>query len=212
MKRHRDQHIRRHWLQLHVLSQQLPQGSRQRLEVTVLEMVNRFAYQAFEGKRGTDAIDIQLPVPAIRAAICSSQGFAACRAYRRGQSGQIALTRRTDKSTLASATNASGWEKQIDEIALDLVQSGYEHASSIDQDRLAHPGVMHRAADNRLVNVDVTVPYLEVEAAIGVSADPCFIVNWRALTAKVRQRHQIACIALLALGQTELLHKTTSHE
>jgi hypothetical protein len=70
---------------------------------------------------------------------------------------------------------------------------------------------MHRAADNRLVDVDVTIPYLEVEATIGVSAYPRFIVNWRALTAEVRERHQIACIALLALGHTELLHKTTSH-
>jgi len=33
---------------------------------------------------------------------------------------------------------------------------------------LAHPGVMHRAADNRLVYVDVTIPYLEVEATIGL--------------------------------------------
>jgi hypothetical protein len=212
MEWHRDQYIRRHWLGLHVLSQQLTQGSRQRLEVTILEMVNRSANQSLEGKRGTDAIDVQLPVPAIRAAIRLSQGFAACRTYRGGQPGQSTLTRRANKSTLASATNASGWEQQIDEIALDLVQSGYEHASSIDQDRLAHPGVMHRAADNRLVYVDVTIPYLEVEAAIGVSADPCFIVNWRALTAKVRKRHQIASIALLALGHTELLHKTTSHE
>jgi hypothetical protein len=116
----------------------------------------------------------------------------------------------TDKSTLCSTTNTSGWEKKIDDFALDLVQSGCEHASSIDQDSLAYPGIMHRATDDRLVDVDVTVPYLEVKATIRVGAYPCLIVDWRALTAEVGQRHQFACIALLTLGQTVLLHKTTS--
>ena len=69
---------------------------------------------------------------------------------------------------------------------------------------------MHYAADDRLVNIDVSIPDFEVEATIGVSAHPRFIVDWRALTPKVRQRHQIARITLLTLGQTELLHKTTS--
>jgi hypothetical protein len=174
--------------------------------------MNGFAHQALEGERRPDTIYVQLPVPAVWTGISLGQRLAARWAKRGTQSRQTGPARGTKKGTLASTAYASGWEEEIDDFALDFVQSGYEHASSIDQDRLANPGVVHRAADNRLVDVDVTVSYLEVEATIGISADPRLIVNRRALAAKVRQRHQIACITLLALGQTELLHKTTSHE
>jgi hypothetical protein len=211
MERHWHQQIRRHRLGFQVLAQKLPQRGGQRLEVPILKLMNCFAHQALEGERRPDTIDVQLPLPAVRTAISLSQRFAARWANESWQSRQSGLARCANKGTLASTAYASGWKEEIDELALDFVQSGYEHASSIDQDRLANPGVVHRAANNRLVDVDVTVSYLEVEATIGISADPRLIVNWRALAAEVRQRHQVACIALLALGQTELLHKTTSH-
>jgi hypothetical protein len=87
MERHWNQHIGGHRLSLQVLGQQLPQGSGQCLEVPVLEMVNSLAYDALEGEWRADAIDLQLPPPAIGTEVSFSQRLAACRADRRGQSG-----------------------------------------------------------------------------------------------------------------------------
>lgn len=60
---------------------------------------------------------------------------------------------------------------------------------------------MNGAARNRLVNVQVTVANLEVEATIRVGADPRLIVDRCPLAAEIRQRHEIARLTLLALGK-----------
>ena len=47
---------------------------------------------------------------------------------------------------------------------------------------LPDPGNVIGAGGNGLVQVDVTVADLNVEATAGVSADPCFVVYRRSLT------------------------------
>ena len=62
-------------------------------------------------------------------------------------------------------------------------------------------------AHNRLVDIYISVSDLEVEAAIGVSANPCFIMNSCTLIAEIGQGNQVSCLALLTLGETELFHE-----
>jgi hypothetical protein len=62
-------------------------------------------------------------------------------------------------------------------------------------------------ADNGFVNINITIPDFQVETAIRIGANPCFVVNGCPLTAKVRQGHQVSRIALLAFGETELFHE-----
>jgi hypothetical protein len=66
---------------------------------------------------------------------------------------------------------------------------------------------MQRPADNGFVHVNVTVPDFQVETAIRIGANPCFVMNGGPLTAKVRQGHQISRITLLAFGETRLFHE-----
>jgi len=61
-------------------------------------------------------------------------------------------------------------------------------------------------ADNGFVNIDVTIPDFQVEAAIGIGADPCLVMNWCPLAAKIGQGHQVSSLALLTFGKTELFH------
>jgi hypothetical protein len=65
---------------------------------------------------------------------------------------------------------------------------------------------MQRPADNGFVDIDVTVPDFEIEAAIRIGANPGFVMNGRPLTAKVGQGHQISRITLLAFGEISLFH------
>ena len=48
---------------------------------------------------------------------------------------------------------------------------------------------MERPAHNRFINIDIAIPDFQVEAAIRIGANPCFVVNRRPLTAKIRQGH-----------------------
>ena len=41
-------------------------------------------------------------------------------------------------------------------------------------------------AHDGLVNIDITIPDLEIEPAIGIGADPGFIVNVGSLATKIR--------------------------
>jgi hypothetical protein len=66
---------------------------------------------------------------------------------------------------------------------------------------------MHRPADNRFVNIDVTVPDFEVEAALRIGADPGLVMDGRPLTAKVGQGHQVSGLALQTLGEIGLFHE-----
>ena len=54
-------------------------------------------------------------------------------------------------------------------------------------------------ADNGLINIDITIPDFQVEAAIRIGADPGFVMNRCPLTAEIGQGHQISRLALLAL-------------
>ena len=69
-------------------------------------------------------------------------------------------------------------------------------------------GRMDGAVGDGLVNVEVTVADLEVEAAIGVGTHPGFVVNGRTLATKVRQGHEIPGLALLTLGQAGNFHES----
>jgi hypothetical protein len=60
---------------------------------------------------------------------------------------------------------------------------------------------MHSSVANGFVEINVTVADLDVEATIGVGADPSLIVDRGALATEIREGDQIADIALLALGQ-----------
>lgn len=65
---------------------------------------------------------------------------------------------------------------------------------------------MSRFADNRLIDIDITIPDFQVIATIRVSANPCFVVNGCALTTEIRQGHQVSGLTFLALGEIELFH------
>jgi len=59
---------------------------------------------------------------------------------------------------------------------------------------------------NGFVNINIPIPYLQVEATIRVSANPGFVVNSRPLIAEIRQGHQVSGLALLTLGEIKLFH------
>jgi hypothetical protein len=54
---------------------------------------------------------------------------------------------------------------------------------------------------DRLINIDIAVPDFQVESAIRVGADPGFILNGGALTAKIGQRNQVTGFAFLTFGE-----------
>ena len=74
--------------------------------------------------------------------------------------------------------------------------------------RLSHPGSVHRAAGNRLVEVNVAVSDLDVESAGRVAAHPRLVVDGRSLASKVTQRQQAALAAVLAFGPTVLFQRS----
>jgi hypothetical protein len=55
---------------------------------------------------------------------------------------------------------------------------------------------MHAARGNWLVQVNIPITDLDVKTTIWVSADPGLVVNRRSLTTVVRERHQLADVAL----------------
>jgi len=59
---------------------------------------------------------------------------------------------------------------------------------------------MHCAAGYGLVQVDIPIANLDVEAAIWIGADPCLIVDGRSLASKIGQWHQVSFATLLTLG------------
>lgn len=70
---------------------------------------------------------------------------------------------------------------------------------------LASTVAVKSPAHDRLVHVDVAVPYLQIEAAVGIAAYPCFILNTCALATKIRKRNKVANFAFLAFGEIELV-------
>jgi hypothetical protein len=65
---------------------------------------------------------------------------------------------------------------------------------------------VERSTDNRFVNIDITVPDFQVEPAIRVGAYPGLVVNGCALTAEIRQGHQVSGITLLTFREIGLFH------
>ncbi len=66
---------------------------------------------------------------------------------------------------------------------------------------------MQGSAHNGFVNIDVPVPDFQVEAAIGISANPCFVMNICPLAAEIGQGHQVSSLALLTFGEIGLFHE-----
>jgi hypothetical protein len=69
---------------------------------------------------------------------------------------------------------------------------------------------MEGAAHDRLIDIHITVPDFQVEAAIRIGADPGFIADGRPLAAEIGQRHEVSGVALLALGETDWFHESSS--
>jgi len=63
-----------------------------------------------------------------------------------------------------------------------------------------------RPTHNGFVEINVTIPDFQVETAIRIGANPCFIFDSCSLTAKIRQWHQVSSRAFLALGEIKLFH------
>jgi len=66
---------------------------------------------------------------------------------------------------------------------------------------------MERPVHDGFVDIDITVPDFQVEAAIRVGANPRFVVDICPLATKIRQGHQVSRLAFLALGEIELFHE-----
>jgi len=66
---------------------------------------------------------------------------------------------------------------------------------------------MECPAHNGFINIDITIPDFQVETAIRIGADPCFIMDSCPLTAKIRQGHQVSRLTLLTLWKIKLFHE-----
>jgi hypothetical protein len=55
------------------------------------------------------------------------------------------------------------------------------------------------AIANRLIHVDVAIAYLDIEATSRIRANPSLEMNRRSACPEVRERHEIAGLAFLAL-------------
>ena len=64
---------------------------------------------------------------------------------------------------------------------------------------------MKGPAHDRFIDVDITVPDLQVETAVRVGADPCFVMNTRSLATKIGKGNQVAGLAFLTLGESNLV-------
>jgi hypothetical protein len=68
------------------------------------------------------------------------------------------------------------------------------------------------AVTDRLVDNDLAVPYLDVEQALRVAADPRFEMNRRALAPEIRERKQIALPALATTRKRHIhVHRSLPH-
>ena len=65
---------------------------------------------------------------------------------------------------------------------------------------------MRSTAHYGLVDINITVPDLNVVAAIRIGTNPCFVVNIRPLAAEIGQGYQISGLTSLTLWKTSLFH------
>jgi hypothetical protein len=70
--------------------------------------------------------------------------------------------------------------------------------------------VVRQAAHDRFVSIDITVSDFKVETAIRISANPCLVVDSRALAAEIGKGHEVSGVAFLALGESEIFHGSSS--
>jgi len=61
-------------------------------------------------------------------------------------------------------------------------------------------------ADNGFIDINIAIPDFQVETAIRIGANPCFVVNVCPLTAKVGKGDQVSSLAFLAFGEIGLFH------
>ena len=61
---------------------------------------------------------------------------------------------------------------------------------------------MHGATHDGFININVTIPYLEVETTLWIGAYPCLVADSGSLRAEIGQRNKVTGFALLALGET----------
>jgi len=76
---------------------------------------------------------------------------------------------------------------------------------------LSNPGLVAAgaqfSAENGLVEVDFTVPDLEIESAVRISTYPRLVANCRTLASEVRQRNEVALVTLQALREWRVLQR-----
>jgi len=61
---------------------------------------------------------------------------------------------------------------------------------------------MHGTTHDGFININVTIPYLEVETTLWIGAYPRLVANGCSLGAKIGEGHKVTGLALLALGET----------
>ena len=66
---------------------------------------------------------------------------------------------------------------------------------------------MQCSTHNGFVNVDIPISNFQVEAAIGFSTYPGFVLNSRPLATKIGQGHQVSSLAPLTFGEIVLFHE-----
>ena len=121
MKGHRYDDLHWHRLGFQVFGEQLGQRRRQRLEVVVLELMNRVSHYLLESEEGTNTIDVQFPLQAKGTTVLFNQGPTTLGTQWRHQAGKGTTTRDTQKATLSATANTMRRKKQINEFALKLV-------------------------------------------------------------------------------------------
>ena len=61
---------------------------------------------------------------------------------------------------------------------------------------------MHGAIHDGFININVTIPYLEVETTLWISTNPRLVTYGCPLRTEIGQGHKVTGLALLALGET----------
>ena len=71
---------------------------------------------------------------------------------------------------------------------------------------LPHAWCVGGSASDRLVQIDITISYFDIEAASGIAAYPGLIVNRGSLASKIRKGQQVSFGATLALWPHIFVH------
>jgi hypothetical protein len=66
---------------------------------------------------------------------------------------------------------------------------------------------MHGATHDGFINVNVTIPYLEIETTLWIGAHPRLVAYGCPLGPKIGQGHKVTGLAFLALWEIELFQR-----